>query len=359
MHSREKRVNALLTLKKGDEMNNKTGKNMRQPLWLRVLSMIAIGIVLLVLAGAAYQSVATAVDARRYPPPGEFIDVGGHRLHLYCQGEGSPTVILEAGAMSFSSSWLWVQPEVAKRTRVCSYDRAGHGWSDPGPEPRDAIRVTGELNALLANVGIEGPYVMAGHSWGGMYNRVFTHQYPEKITGLVFVDAQHPEFWTRSPGGQEGLDGVLHLFRLGSFLAPLGVPRLLGDIFGMTHGLSEDVANVALATTARPKFWRTTLAEGLATPSSSQQVLRSGSLGNRPLVVLTRGRPNPGESEEEQRAWLAMQEDLVGLSTNSRHEIVEGSDHMGILTQREPALVVAGAILEVVEEVRQATDMAD
>src|ERR671912_104345 len=122
-------------------------------------------VVLLVLAvaGAIYQSIATERAERAYPPPGEMVDVGGYSLHINCVGQGSPTVLLDAAAGGFSAQWVRVQQEVSGTTRVCAYDRAGMGWSEGGPEPRDADRVAGELHALLDGAGVEGPYVLAGH----------------------------------------------------------------------------------------------------------------------------------------------------------------------------------------------------
>ena len=123
----------------------------------RALLWLLAAVIALVGAGAIYQAAATARDARRYPPPGQLVDVGGYRLHLYCTGEGGPTVVLEAVSGGLAIDWAWVQPEVARATRVCAYDRAGRGWSDPGPAPRDARQLARELHTLLANAAVPGP----------------------------------------------------------------------------------------------------------------------------------------------------------------------------------------------------------
>ena len=139
--------------------------------WVLVVLAALLAIpVLLGTAGAAYQAVRTVVDARAYPPPGRLVRVDDHDMHLYCTGErrtGLPVVILEASHPTTSSSWAWVQPRVAEATRVCSYDRAGAGWSDPAPGPRTMGRAAEELHALLAAAEEPGPYVLVGHSWGG------------------------------------------------------------------------------------------------------------------------------------------------------------------------------------------------
>ncbi len=130
------------------------------------------------LTGMLYQTAATEADKRNFPPPGNLIDVGGFKMHIDCIGEGSPTVILEALSGGFSSYWAWVQPEVAKQVRVCAYDRAGFGWSENDPQPESPQRTAQNLHTLLANANILGPYVMVGHSKGGLYVREYAALYP-------------------------------------------------------------------------------------------------------------------------------------------------------------------------------------
>ena len=168
--------------------------------WVRRgLVWMIVGLLALAVIGAVYQAVATEMDQRAYPPPGEMVDVGGYRLHINCVGQGSPTVILESGLGNMSVDWANVQPEVAKTTRVCAYDRAGTGWSEPGPEPRDPQQIAHELHTLLGNAGIDGPYVLVGQSFGGLYVRMYAARYPKEVEGMVLVDASHPDMWTRLP----------------------------------------------------------------------------------------------------------------------------------------------------------------
>ncbi|MEN6335825.1 MAG: alpha/beta hydrolase, partial [Phycisphaerales bacterium] len=134
----------------------------------RWITWLVIGVVVLALlvaaGGVGYQTLASSRDWRKFPPPGQRVDVGGYRLHVQTAGEGGPTVVLDAGWSDCSLNWRLVQPEVAKVTRVCSYDRAGVGWSDPGPAPRSSLQIAKELHSLLKNAGIPGPYVLVGHS---------------------------------------------------------------------------------------------------------------------------------------------------------------------------------------------------
>lgn len=154
----------------------------------------AVGIlVVLSLAGAYYESAAEAADLKAYPPPGRMIDVGGHRLHIHCMGTGSLTVVIDAGWGGWSASWSsWVQPDAAKTTRECTYDRAGMGWSEPGPLPRTAESVARELHILRQRAGVAGPYVLVGHSMGGLTMRTFAHAYPADVAGVVLVDSMSP-----------------------------------------------------------------------------------------------------------------------------------------------------------------------
>src|SRR5690349_17168655 len=177
----------------------------------------------LLLVGYIYEPMAEAADAKIYLPPGQLVDVDGHRLHINCMGTGSPTVVIEAGLGDWSTSWAgYVQPEVAKTTRVCTYDRAGLGWSDASSLPSDAAQFAKELHTLLQNANVPGPYVMVGHSLGGLIVRIFAHDYASEVAGVVLVDSMNPRQVT------ESLSNKLALFSsLEAALARVGVGRLL------------------------------------------------------------------------------------------------------------------------------------
>jgi pimeloyl-ACP methyl ester carboxylesterase len=204
----------------------------------RALLWSAVALLALAAVGAVYQAVATERAERAYPAPGEMVDVGGYRLHIDCAGRGGPTVVLDGGAGEMSADWALVQKEVSGTTRVCAYDRAGMGWSETGPEPRDAERISGELHALLEGAGIEGPYVPAGRSFGGLYMQTYAARYPDEVAGLALVESSHPEqFSYRSVARdsnepQERAPSVVpRLARLGvSLLARVGVVRLLSEL---------------------------------------------------------------------------------------------------------------------------------
>jgi pimeloyl-ACP methyl ester carboxylesterase len=335
----------------------------RRWVW-RLLTGAALLVVLLLGAGYAYQRLTTAVDFRRFPAPGQLVDVGGYRLHIFCLGEGSPTVIVDAGLGDFSNSWGLVQREIAGFTRICTYDRAGYGWSDPpGPGPRTSRQIAGELHALLEQAGIAGPYVLVGHSFGGLNVRLYASLYPAEVAGVVLVDASHEDQLTRMPAAYTQLErqsaGTLRLVELA---AQFGLLRLWGAAAGAQalpinmQGLPAAAQAVELAFMAHPAGLAAARGEFQAFEESCAQVRAAGDLGDRPLVVLTAG--NSFDIEALQELGLpadfpfaqlqAMQNELAALSTHSTHLVAEGSGHAIHLEQ--PDWVVT-AIREVVEKI--------
>ena len=158
----------------------------------RWLLYVVVGVLALASIGGGYETVREAMDARAYPAPGRLIDVGGHRLHLSCIGSGSPTVVLEPGAGNMSSSLGWITPAVGRDTRVCVYDRAGRGWSEPADAPQDGLQIATDLHTLLQRGQVPGPYVLAGHSFGGLYVLTFAARYPDEVAGMALLDSTAP-----------------------------------------------------------------------------------------------------------------------------------------------------------------------
>src|SRR5215212_3010028 len=204
---------------------------------MRRIGMALLGLVVallaLAVAGAIYQVIATELAERAFPPPGEMVDVGGYSLHINCVGQGSPTVVLDAGSGLFSAQWVRVQREVSGTTRVCAYDRAGMGWSEMGPDPRDAQQITSELHTLLGKAGIEGPYVLVGHSFGGMYMQTYAARYPDELAGVALVDSStDPDQFSQRPEAQDSYEPQKQTSAVGSQLVRLGVslPARLGVV---------------------------------------------------------------------------------------------------------------------------------
>src|ERR687897_2419342 len=178
---------------------------------IRRIGMALVGFVgallALAVAGAIYQAIATQLAERAYPPPGEMVDVGGYSLHIDCVGQGGPTVVLDAGSGGFSAQWVRVQRQVSGTTRVCAYDRAGMGWSEMGPDPRDAKQISSELHTLLSKAGIDGPHVLVGHSFGGLYMQTYAARYPDEVAGVALVDSSaDPDQFSQRPEGRDSYE---------------------------------------------------------------------------------------------------------------------------------------------------------
>jgi pimeloyl-ACP methyl ester carboxylesterase len=181
------------------------------------------------LVTGVFVSTSFAEEHYEYPPPGRLINVYGHKMHIYCTGSGSPVVILEAGLSSYSLDWSRVQPEISKTTEVCSYDRAGYGWSDPGPKPRTAQEIVKELQELLIEADVKGPYILVGQSLGGVYVQLFAVEHPTETAGLILVDSVNRDMDKKIPKEQlDRFENDLKFYvYLGKLGAPFGIPRLL------------------------------------------------------------------------------------------------------------------------------------
>jgi pimeloyl-ACP methyl ester carboxylesterase len=303
--------------------------------------------VLLALAalGALLESAAEAADARAYPPPGRMVDVGGHRLHIDCAGTGSPTVVIDAGWGDWSATWSRsVQPDVAASTRVCTYDRAGYGHSEPGPLPRTADRVARELHTLLERADVPGPYVIVGHSLGGAHARVFTHAYPAEVAGVVLIDSMNPlaaapSAASAAPAPDESSRGDWLL----TLPARVGALRALAGPLGVKADLAPGVADAYVASWVTPRHWQVWMVdEGRAIPRSLAEAHAVTSLGATPLIVLSRGRDQDG-------THVAEQADLLTLSSDSQQLFAERSGHNVQIDEPQAAV---DAIVRMVEQVR-------
>jgi len=328
--------------------------------WIkRIFLTLLIIVIVLLLLGMTYQTLSTQVDKRNYPAPGQLIDVGGYRLHLYCMGDitnGSPTVILEPGLGGSSPTWAWIQPEVARVTRVCAYDRAGLGWSDPAPAgtPRDGQHVAVELHTLLQKAGIPSPYVMVGHSFGGLYTLVFAHQYSGDVAGLVLLDSSHPDQWTSTPTGQDLYRSTARTYTVTSILARLGLLRLRATSQPALT-LPELQNKELLAFNSATQDWDAQAAEFAATTDLDNEVRTAGSLGDLPLFVLT-ATAHGGPPEMEQ-TWQELQNELAQLSTNSVHKVLDGARHESLWADPKFAGESVAAILKVVDAIQHSTSL--
>jgi len=332
--------------------------------------LITLGVIaILLVAGAAYQAIGSAIERRKYPPPGRLVPVNGHRLHIWSLGDG-PSVVFEAPLGGSCLGWALVQPEVAKFARACSYDRAGFGWSDPGPMPRDAQRMTDELHTLLERAHIPKPCVLVSHSYGGFVLRLYATQHPGDVVGLVLVDPPSCEEWLlMNTDRRRRVRYGAKLARHGAFVTFIGITRFAGwlvqmraigaaratayaasggllvghleRLFAPVGKLPAELRPVLRALWTQPKFFTSLASQIQTVPESAARVHASGSLGDIPLVLLSAGNLSPERLREN--------EGVAKLSTRGKHIVVPGTSHW---VQIDHPQAVIDAIREVVEEAR-------
>jgi pimeloyl-ACP methyl ester carboxylesterase len=313
----------------------------------RFLAALTALLLIIVIAGAIYQFVATRAGAQKYPPPGKLVDVGGFKMHLNCIGEGSPTVVLDNGLFFGSFGWNNVPQEIAKFTRVCTLDRAGIGWSEASPHPRTLNQVNKELHDLLTNAGERKPFVLAGHSIGGLYAQGYANNYPDDIAGMVLIDSSHAEQIIRFPEDPP----PVALARLAKILAPIGVVRLL------MGGSAEDARELrerrAMQSTTKHLY---ASADEILAIEEITRTLREKEmqLGDKPLFVLTKNLTTKLDAPEDRfrsdQVWDELQKDLASRSTKGKQIIAKKAGH--IIQKDEPELVI-NTVREVIEAVRK------
>jgi len=304
--------------------------------------------------GGGYETVREAMDASAYPMPGQLVDVGGHRLHLNCMGSGSPTVILQPGGGDFSSVMGWIAPAVAAQTRVCVYDRAGRGWSEPADGAQDATQIAADLHALLQRGNVPGPYVLAGHSFGGLYELTHANLYPADVAGMVLIDSTNPATVAdpakATPYDSSSNDAVTdRVAALAAAAARLGLVRLIGTAsYGDLPPQARDEVRAKTATADYASGW---INEFVQANASGAEAAMLTDFAEKPLVVLTAGAETDATHD-------AAQSKLATLSKNSSHRVVDGASHPGLITDQQYAKATTQAILDLVTSVRNNQPLA-
>jgi len=318
-----------------------------QPWPRRIVRGFIILVLLLAVAGFLYQNISEARDRRFNRMAGQLVDVNGRKMHIDCTGQGGPTVILDAGLGDTYFSWQKVQPEIARFVQVCSYDRAGIGYSDPSSRPRTSKVIANELHELLQAAHIEPPYILVGHSMGGYDVRVYAGMYRSEVAGMVLVDASHPDQENRFPSELKNMEGTWN--REAQFLeyaTPFGIPRFLG------------LCDPDVVVRAAECNWHTERERNAEMKSFSQSATEAAavtSLGDIPLVVLSHDPDKPSAelpadlAKTTNEAWEKMQEELAHLSTRGTQSIAKNSSHYIQLDRPE---LVIDAVRKVVDEVR-------
>jgi len=330
--------------------------------------LILGGIGALLLLGFLYELVGSSYDRRRYPPPGRLFDIGPCRLHLNQQGKGEPVVVLEAGIAGSSLGWAIVQEKLAAFTTVCSYDRAGLGWSDDCALPRSATQLAAELHALLDRAGVARPCILVGHSFGGLLIRASAHFHPDQVAGLVFLDPVSLAAWAASPSlDRKRLEMGVRLARRGAVLARLGIvraaltalvsgarhlPQLVAkataqrasstieQLVGEVRKLPEAVWPIIRSHWSRPQAFLALARYLECLPGNAEAALAMQLPAHTPFIIISAATATPAE--------LAERDSWVGQSRHGRHIQAANAGHWLQLDQ--PDLVVA-AVRELVEQV--------
>ena len=309
---------------------------------------------------------AAAQEEAVPPPPGALVDVGGHFLHLYCTGEGSPTVVIDAGLANWSIQWLHVQDALAETTRVCTYDRAGYGWSEPGPEPRTSQQIVDELYLLLTSADLQMPIVLVGHSFGALNAQLFANQHPDSVSGLVLIDGPNPRVESSLP--PEWGDFSRQLYKDFPQFAEFAEQGLIPpDSIDVPEGLPEAVHSLYQQQLATPGFFNTAFAESSSFEDSLQQVADSPvAFNDLPIVVIQRGLPLvmpeiPGaeieltpellEAVEADNAY--QQGALALLSSQGTLITAENSSHDVQFTEPEVIVDAVQQVIQVINDTAQ------
>lgn len=321
-----------------------------------------------ILALAGYQYIGTELDKQKYPPIGRMVDVGDYKLHMIDKGNGGPTVVIDPGMGGNSLSWGLVYPEIAKFSRVIVVDRAGYAWSDTSPLPRTSDNIVQELHTLLENGNIPKPYILVGHSFGGINVRLFASEYPDEVAGIILVDSSHEDQGEKLSFLPSALQPKSTMFSTWKTYLErsLGLHEYNEKV---EQSIAEDIKNYPeevrrnfIPCLLSLPFYQARQAEKLNFELSRQQLKQAaGSLGDIPLTVISRGKKATiqdykGRWTQEQldkyqnQVWPELQADLVTKSSRGKQIIAEKSGHM--INKDQPEIIVE-AVREIVEELRK------
>jgi pimeloyl-ACP methyl ester carboxylesterase len=309
---------------------------------VRVSGVIAAVIVFIVLAMFFNQNLALAQTRGYYPAPGKLVEVAGHRMHIDCTGSGSPTVVIDAGNGSFSVEWTPIQAALAQSTRVCTYDRSGYGWSEPGPQPRDGMQIVSELHELLSAAGEHAPYLLVGHSLGGVHMRMYAVKYPAEVAGMILVDTAYP--LSVSAEFQKQMQASIGFYRAMELLTGSGLLRALAPLGGKesmpatARKMPPDLQNTYLNLLLDPAQYSTAIAEMEQLPQTfaeaSRMLAAEKPLGDLPLIVITAGQTDTAGSTPFNEKYIPVpygqfeaQAELAGQSSRGQQHVIHESGH--------------------------------
>ncbi|MBE0338509.1 alpha/beta hydrolase [Paenibacillus sp. 23TSA30-6] len=317
----------------------------RRRTWTRIVTLIISCLLLVVISGFVYEWIASKQDKLQYPPLGEMVDAGGYRLHIHKLGSGSPTILLESGSGESSLSWRDIPEKLSSFATVVSYDRAGYAWSEEAATPRTGENIVRELHVALKNADIQAPYILVGHSLGGMYSRLYAQTYKDEVAGLVLVDARPENDARRTNEIYDKERPKVNPSPLISILLEKSGAFRLFPNFMLTGRVEYQDRKSFVNIVASSKYFRSVAEEGdLA--STTEDAIRGQHLGNLPVRVIARGIQQDltqfgiskrGNDQIEQ-SWQIGQREMLNISTNSKFIVAKKSEHMIIHDQ--PELVI-------------------
>lgn len=313
-----------------------------------VLYLVQLLIIVLVV-GRIYEVMAEARDDERLPPPGQMFEVDGHLMHLHCLGQGTPTIVVEQGNGAQSLAWSEVNENMSRLSRTCAYDRAGMGYSEPADGPASAAAIAQNLQKLLQAADITDELILVGWSAGGIYQREFYRQFPERVAGMVLVDSMHEQQAQRLP--QAGAPQPFEVSKLYQYLAPFGGLRFSGRVERefANSTFSTPIRDRLIAVNLKSHMYSTLRAESESLDAELAQQREPSSLNDLPLIVITAGKPSDPYMQENLELWNDLQEELKNLSSNSKRVVAANSPHA--IHRYEPGLIVE-AVGEVVDAAR-------
>lgn len=355
-------------------MNNSSRKGR---IWHRIkrsIQFLALAVIVLLLGGCVIETIMRNADEEKYPPPGQLVDVGTHQMHIWCEGPSGvgsgPTIVLDAGAGLFSTSWRYVMASLRDMQRVCAFDRSGLGWSETGPLPYDGLQASRELKILLAAAGIETPIIYVGHSLGAMMGQIYYHQYPAEVAGVVLIEPADPEVLIREIGEDRGqaVDRSADIKPCG-MRCPIAVAAARLGVMRMTLN-ALDVINDPLfnpqslaefkARAIRPEAIRFSMHRGRFITTIAFQTGDLETLNDLPVIMVTGSESgtllgdsdSPEDLENDQKmmqqAWIR---NGHRSSRNLGLRIIEGANHVSLVAYQQYAEKVSEAIIELLEEV--------
>ena len=297
-----------------------------------LMALVLVGIAI-AATGAAYNTLSLRHYRKLAGVPGKLYDVGGYSMHLYCTGQGSPTIVLDSGLGDDFTIWAKVQPELSKVTRVCAYDRSGFGWSQIRPGMRDANAISAELHQLVSVAGVERPFILMGHSIAGLYLRSYAAHYLNDLAGLVFVDGATPLQDDRVPRELVKIqDRQREEMPWQKLLTTLGWYRIKGECTKVPPGF-ENYSLWIKADSCVPSQLSAIESELDAEHTSGEETLHAGPFDSLPILIFSRDPTvlasnwPPQVSKDSAVVWNQMQEEAKALSNQSRRIIAMGSDH--------------------------------